>query len=172
MPKQWADIPIVNVFTWISRLREADQLSDWGYHRMKGCRKPRVGDMAVFNSPEYPHPLLVKRIASIIDAGATITVTSDNYEMMKHLIENEGHTAYLRGSIIVIDGRRDSTVVLKQPYYFMRGDNRDNSRDSRVFGFVPETAIVGKMNFVFYSIDNEKKGLNKFRMNKFFRVID
>ena len=52
LPQRWADIPIINIFTWIKPLRIADEKNDWGYLRFVGMKKPLVGDLVVFNSPE------------------------------------------------------------------------------------------------------------------------
>ena len=56
-------------------------------------------------------------------------------------------------------------------YYWMMGDNRHNSADSRFWGFVPEDHIVGKALFVWMSLDTRGKGLNKIRWNRLFRSV-
>ena len=171
LPQRWADIPIVNIFTWIKPLRVADEKNDWGDRRFYGLRKPKVKDLAVFKSPEYPHPLLVKRISSILNAGDTILVTPDNYDKMYNVVNNEGHQIFREDGIIFINNQKDSTVLLSQSYYYMLGDNSENSYDSREFGYIPHKSIVGRMNFVFYSIDSEQTGFNKIRWNSFFKTI-
>ena len=65
LPERWADIPLLNAFTHIKSLRESDAKNHWGYRRMSGFTKPKVGDIVVFNSPENEALLLVKRIAGI-----------------------------------------------------------------------------------------------------------
>jgi len=54
-------------------------------------------------------------------------------------------------------------------YYWMMGDNRHDSADSRFWGFVPEDHIVGRPTIVWLSIDKEATGLNKIRFNRFFK---
>ena len=56
-----ADIPILNVFTWIKLLRVADENNDWGYRRIWGVKKPEIGDIVVFNSSDDDNTLLAKR---------------------------------------------------------------------------------------------------------------
>ena len=129
LPKRFADIPIINVFTWIKPLREVDELRDWGNQRLKGRRTPRVGDLAVFESPQYPFPLLVKRITERMKAGDTIVINGDNFDVMYKIVLEEGKQILMRNDSIFIEGEPDSTIVLSQPYYYMLGDNRKNSSD-------------------------------------------
>ena len=53
-PSRWADIPLLNVFTWIRPLRLADEENHWEYRRLPGYSEPKQGDIAVFNSPADP----------------------------------------------------------------------------------------------------------------------
>ena len=56
-------------------------------------------------------------------------------------------------------------------YYWLMGDNRHNSADSRFWGFVPEDHIVGRPLFVYFSLDKDKKFLSKIRWNRIFKAI-
>ena len=73
---------------------------------------------------------------------------------------------------IYIDGKEMSQYTFKQNYYFMMGDNRHNSLDSRYWGFVPEDHIVGKAFFIWLSIDKEADFFDKIRWNRFFKLIE
>ncbi|MDR2147849.1 MAG: signal peptidase I [Tannerella sp.] len=172
LPRRFADIPILNIFTWIKPLREADLRNDWGENRLKGRRLPQINDVVVFESPEYPNPLLVKRISKIKTVGDTLPVNTDNYEMMENLIRKEGDNIIRRVGKIFINGKADSVYRVKQSCYFMTGDKTENSHDSRSFGYVPYSSVVGKVNIVIYSFDNHKIVLTNIRMNRFFKKIN
>ncbi|HZX74981.1 MAG TPA: signal peptidase I, partial [Cyclobacteriaceae bacterium] len=62
--------------------------------------------------------------------------------------------------------------TFKQNYYFMMGDNRHNSIDSRYWGLVPEDHIVGKPLFVWMSVDSEADLLHKIRWSRIFNTIE
>ena len=171
LPRRFADIPIINVFTWIKPLRLADAKNDWGHQRMKGKRMPRLGDLAVFESPEFPHHLLVKRITSKILTGDTITINLKNYPVMHKTVINEGNMIYVSNDTIFINGKPDSLCIVSQPYYFMLGDNRENSHDSREFGYVPYSSIVGRMSLALFSIDADKKFIDAVRWGRVLKRI-
>ncbi len=61
-----------------------------------------------------------------------------------------------------------TSYTFKMNYYWMMGDNRHNSADSRYWGFVPEDHIVGKPKFIWLSLDKEAKGLKRIRWNRMF----
>jgi signal peptidase I len=70
-----------------------------------------------------------------------------------------------------LEGKPVTEYVMKMDYYFMMGDNRDNSADSRFWGFVPEDHIVGKPMIVWLSIDHDVPWYKKIRWNRMFRTI-
>ena len=70
---------------------------------------------------------------------------------------------------IFINGKETDTYKFKMDYYWMMGDNRDNSADSRYWGFVPEDHIIGTPMFVIISIDEEKGLFKGFRFNRMFK---
>ncbi len=85
--------------------------------------------------------------------GDTLTLNAQNYEYYRYLLEYEGHQARLINGQVIIDGKPTSTYIVQQNYYFMIGDNRDNSLDSRFWGYVPEKNIVGAPLFIYWSWD-------------------
>jgi signal peptidase I len=73
---------------------------------------------------------------------------------------------------LLIDGKEQTSYTFNQDYYFMMGDNRHNSLDSRFWGFVPEDHIVGKAFFIWLSLDRNASFFNKIRWSRFFNLIE
>lgn len=83
----------------------------------------------------------------------------------------EGHSLEVRDSVIYIDGVPADSYVFGMDYYWMMGDNRHRSADSRFWGFVPEDHVVGKAFFIWLSIDKDRTFLNAVRWNRIFRFV-
>lgn len=107
--------------------------------------------------------------------GMTINLDAKNVTIYSEAIQkyesNDGIT--VEGKKLFKDGKQLTSYTFKQDYYFMMGDNRHNSADSRFWGFVPADHIVGKAVFVWMSLD-PNKGLfsGKIRWNRIFRFVD
>jgi len=104
----------------------------------------------------------------------TIEVNDENMTKYGAIIEYyEGHDEVQLGdSTLSIDGKALTSYTFKQDYYFMMGDNRHNSEDSRFWGFVPADHIVGKALFIWMSIDPEKSFFKKVRWGRLFNGIN
>lgn len=90
--------------------------------------------------------------------GETVTLTDDNWSAYRPVITRyEGKDArQMTDSTFAIEGERTTTYTFQQDYFFAMGDNRDNSRDSRFWGFVPMDHIVGKAVMTYFSWDYEE----------------
>ena len=105
--------------------------------------------------------------------GATIELTWDNLPLYERCITAyEGNTLDVRDDGFYINGQRTDTYTFKMDYYWMMGDNRHNSADSRYWGFVPEDHIVGKPLFVWLSLDKDKGWFEgKIRWDRIFKWV-
>ena len=105
--------------------------------------------------------------------GATIELTWDNLPVYERCITAyEGNTLDVRDDGFYINGQRTDTYTFKMDYYWMMGDNRHNSADSRYWGFVPEDHIVGKPLFVWLSLDKDKGWFEgKIRWDRIFKWV-
>lgn len=114
----------------------------------KGYADPRIFPRgSTFNEDNYG-PLVVPK------QGDTLTLNAETFFFVKDIIAHEGHRIVFDGeNRILLDGAPLKSYVMKRNYFFMMGDNRDNSLDSRFWGFVPDDAIFGKVMMIYWSVD-------------------
>ncbi|REJ80471.1 MAG: signal peptidase I [Bacteroidetes bacterium] len=104
--------------------------------------------------------------------GSKIVLTPENISMYrKAIVEYEGNTFEERNGRYIINGKESSEYTFSMDYYFMMGDNRHNSADSRFWGFVPEDHVVGKAVFIWMSWDSHGTFLNKIRWGRLFNLV-
>ncbi len=126
-----------------------------------------AGKMYSWNRDNYG-PLQIPK------EGLTIQLDSINVDKYKYVIKYyEGNKdVVVDGYTIKIDGKIIKSYTFKQDYYFMMGDNRHHSADSRYWGFVPADHVVGKAVFVWMSLDPNKSWFSKVRWNRIFRFVN
>jgi signal peptidase I len=87
--------------------------------------------------------------------GMEIELTLDNIDHWRLFIEREGHSVrFTAEGAIQVDGNDENIYIVQRDYYFVLGDNRDDSQDSRYWGFVPEQNIIGKAMLIYWSWDS------------------
>jgi signal peptidase I len=120
-----------------------------------------------WNGDFYGPLVIPKKGMSIIVNDSTLAAYGDtiiNYDFNQDARIAEGK--------LIIDGETVEQYTFKQDYFFMMGDNRHNSWDSRYWGFVPEDHVVGKGYFIWLSVDPDGSFLNKIRWRRLFNMIN
>jgi len=159
------------------------------YHHNNRITKPDRGDVIVFKYPENPKIDFIKRIIALpgdkVEVRNDIVYINDKPLQRKYIGEfNEYGTDIARiykettvrkdgkkytYTVMEIDdgeGKDFGPIVVPEGKYFVMGDNRDNSRDSRFWGFVPEDYIIGQAFIIYFSIDLKKPAIRISRIGK------
>ncbi len=115
---------------------------------------------------DYYGPLIIPK------AGATVKLDSNSIHLYKRIIEQyEENELSWEGNSITINGIETDHYIFKMNYYFMMGDNRHKSSDSRFWGFVPENHVIGKATTVLFSVNKNSDAESNYRWERFFSGI-
>ncbi len=137
-------------------------------------------------SPEYQERVIFPRGMGnrdnfgplrIPSKGDTLWFNRENSDLYMNVISLEGHDVFLTNDgNVMIDGKSAKYYVCTENFYFMMGDNRDNSHDSRFWGLVPESNIIGEALIIYLSWDQTEPNLVKrlftLRPSRMFTLID
>ena len=142
---------------------EVDEVSALVHDSQSGRRRHLFPRGSQFSRDDYG-PIYVPA------AGDTVALTAANWRMYRRVITRyEGHNLKREEGAFLIDGKKTEQYVFSQDYYFVLGDNRDNSSDSRVWGFVPADHIVGKVVMVYFSWNKAQEQL---RFDRFMQFVN
>ena len=151
-----------------------------GLNEFKNVKSITQNIDTTYNSPQYYFPNNNDHLWNIDNygpilipkKGSSIDLTMENIDLYKDIIEiYEENTLKISENNIYINDSLASSYKFKMNYYWMMGDNRHNSADSRMWGFLPENHVVGKALFVWMSWDKNGKGLNKIRWDRLFSSV-
>lgn len=124
-------------------------------------------------TPEY-YPWNVDNFGPLYvpKKGDQVELTLETLPLYRRIIESyEQNRLEVKDSVIYINGLPADHYTFQMDYYWMMGDNRHRSADSRFWGFVPEDHVVGKAYFIWLSLDKDRSFLGKIRWNRMFRFV-
>jgi signal peptidase I len=153
---------------------QKEQIEKMGYELHSYIEEPGEFDYSVFpHDPRYKWNKDNFGPVTIPAKGVTVTLNDSTIVLYTPIIVNYEHNDLkIKDDKIYINGEETTSYTFKQDYFFMMGDNRHNSLDSRFWGFVPRDHIVGKASFVWLSLDKFKNGgEGKIRWNRMFKKI-
>ena len=140
-------IPYSSYYEWFGGAADMTKVVSWSTDNFGPLWIPKEGESIAIND------------STLAIYGATIKLYEHNDDVK---IDN---------NTLTIDGKAVTEYTFKQNYYFMMGDNRHNSLDSRFCGFVSEDHIVAKAFFIWLSIDRNADFIHKIRWSRFFKLI-
>lgn len=129
-------------------------------------------DIFPFDPERYPWNVDNFGPLYIPKKGDRVALSPETLPLYERIINAyEGHTLAVKDSVVYIDGKPEKEYTFAMNYYWMMGDNRHRSADSRFWGFVPEDHIVGKAYFIWLSLDKDESFLKKIRWGRMFRLV-
>lgn len=120
-----------------------------------------------WNGDNYGPIVIPKKGMKLTINDSTLAYYGETILMYEHLDD-----VVISDNKLIIDGKVVNEYTFSQDYYFMMGDNRNNSLDSRYWGFVPWDHIVGKPLFIWFSVDEHADLWNKIRWKRMFTLVD
>ena len=153
-------------------------LTDEMVERMLKMKSVKSITRYIAEDESFPHDARYKWTADnfgplwIPKKGATVQLSEENLPLYERIIDvYEDNDLELRDGKIYINGEPATEYTFKMDYYWMMGDNRHNSADSRYWGFVPEDHIVGKASFIWLSLDQRGSFPSNIRWNRLFNKV-
>lgn len=146
------------------------KIKSWGFEVQRLKRNPDPGNLFP-NDPKQGANWTIDDFGPIWvpKKGATAALTLESLPFYRRIIQvYEGNKLEVKGGKIFVNGQETTSYAFKQDYFWMQGDNRHNSEDSRFWGYVPEDHIVGKPLFIWFSTKNGnlRNGINWSRIFK------
>ncbi|MCC8425064.1 signal peptidase I [Mucilaginibacter sp. UR6-11] len=149
-----------------------------GYSNIKSVT-PVIAKAGIYDPEIFPHnPNFKWNLDNfgpirLPKKGWTTPLNDSTLTLYRRAIEvYENNKVAVNGKAILINGRKADSYTFKMDYYWMMGDNRHNSLDSRFWGYVPEDHIIGKAVLTWFSTDSTRSIFNRVRWNRVLRPID